>query len=68
MAKDERKRKGEPKFKGDGPVQMVEKSGFTRARCECGWAGPGRRSRKKARADASTHLNEGCKATKRKKK
>jgi hypothetical protein len=65
MAKDDRR--GESTFKGDGPVTLVEKSGFTRARCECGWAGPGRRSRKKARADAGAHLDEGCKATLKKK-
>lgn len=67
MAKDDRHGKGEPKFKGDGPIRLVEKDSFTRARCACGWAGPGRRSRKKARADAAAHLAEECKATKKKK-
>ena len=63
MAKDERK------GKGDGPVRLVEKDSFTRARCECGWAGAGRRSRKKARADAAAHLDSGdCKPTRKAKK
>ena len=49
---------------GDGPVRVVEKANFTHARCECGWRGPGRRSRKKARADASAHEQERCSAVK----
>ena len=47
---------------GDDPIRIVEKGSFTHARCECGWRGPGRRSRKKARSDAAAHLEERCKA------
>ncbi len=50
--------------KGDDPVRIVEKENFTHARCECGWRGPGRRSRKKARADATAHLEKRCSAVK----
>ena len=52
--------------KGDSPLRLVEKKGFTQARCACGWDGAGRRSRKKARADAAAHAEKGCKATKTK--
>ena len=52
--------------KGDSPLRLVEKKGFTQARCACGWDGAGRRSRKKARADAAAHAEKGCKATKKK--
>jgi hypothetical protein len=51
----------------EGPLHIVEKRGFANARCECGWQGPARRSRKKARDDAAAHLDERCKAFKRKK-
>jgi hypothetical protein len=49
----------------DSPVRFVEKDHFTHAKCECGWRGPGRRSRKKARADAEAHLADTCKATRK---
>ena len=52
--------------KGDSPLRLVEKKGFTQARCDCGWEGAGRRSRKKARGDAAAHAEKGCKATKNK--
>ena len=52
--------KHEDAGKGHSPVRLVEKKNFTQARCECGWEGAGRRSRKKARADADTH-QERCK-------
>ena len=48
----------------DGPVRVVDKGSFSSGRCECGWHGPARRSRKKARADAAAHLSERCKAVK----
>jgi hypothetical protein len=52
--------------KGEGPLRLVEKNNFTQARCACGWEGAGRRSRKKARADAAAHAEKGCTATQRK--
>jgi hypothetical protein len=52
--------------KGGSPLSVVDKGSFTHAACECGWRGPGRRSRKKARADAAAHLEERCKATRKK--
>ncbi|MER6502860.1 hypothetical protein ABT218_26655 [Streptomyces sp. NPDC001455] len=33
----------------------VERGSFCIARCACGWSGPARRSRDRARADASEH-------------
>ncbi|MGW7519414.1 hypothetical protein ACWGJ2_27870 [Streptomyces sp. NPDC054796] len=33
-----------------------ERGSFTSARCDCGWRGPARRARDKARADAAAHL------------
>ena len=57
--------KGEEKTGGhnaDGPVRVVEKRGFAHAQCECGWRGPARRSRKKAREDAAAHREERCRA------
>ncbi len=49
----------------DTPLHLVDKKNFTQARCDCGWAGPGRRSRKKAREDAAAHLGDKCKAFKK---
>ncbi|HEX6888550.1 MAG TPA: hypothetical protein VF143_10640 [Candidatus Nanopelagicales bacterium] len=45
-----------------GPVAIAEQGNFTHASCACGWRGPARRSRKKARSDAASHLDEGCTA------
>ncbi|MFF5633499.1 hypothetical protein [Streptomyces sp. NPDC012825] len=33
----------------------TERGSFALARCSCGWTGPARRSRDRARADASDH-------------
>ncbi|MEU6880921.1 hypothetical protein [Streptomyces sp. NPDC046712] len=33
----------------------TERGSFAIARCSCGWTGPARRSREKARSDAATH-------------
>ncbi|MBB6435774.1 hypothetical protein [Streptomyces candidus] len=33
----------------------TERGSFCYAHCTCGWRGPSRRSRDKARTDASTH-------------
>ncbi|WP_159026480.1 hypothetical protein [Streptomyces vietnamensis] len=35
---------------------MTERGSFALARCSCGWTGPARRSRDKARSDAAEHL------------
>ena len=40
----------------EAPVRVVERGSFAVALCDCGWSGPGRRSRKRARADAEEHL------------
>ncbi|MFC9593146.1 hypothetical protein ACFTUC_25610 [Streptomyces sp. NPDC056944] len=34
----------------------TERGSFALARCSCGWSGPARRSRDKARSDAADHL------------
>ncbi|XUZ29822.1 hypothetical protein ACQVDT_25190 [Streptomyces sp. RMIT01] len=34
----------------------VERGSFCLARCSCGWSGPARRSRDRARTDAAEHL------------
>ncbi|MEU9318867.1 hypothetical protein [Streptomyces sp. NPDC048295] len=34
----------------------VERGSFCTARCACGWSGPARRSRDRARTDAAEHL------------
>ncbi|MFF8290767.1 hypothetical protein ACF068_16290 [Streptomyces sp. NPDC016309] len=33
----------------------TERGSFAVARCTCGWSGPARRSRDRARLDAATH-------------
>ncbi|MEU2112093.1 hypothetical protein ACIOWI_32890 [Streptomyces sp. NPDC087659] len=33
----------------------VERGSFALARCSCGWTGPARRSRERARIDARAH-------------
>ncbi|MFE7355034.1 hypothetical protein ACFU8Q_18010 [Streptomyces sp. NPDC057543] len=33
----------------------VERGSFCTARCNCGWSGPARRSRDRARTDAAEH-------------
>ncbi|MFF8959303.1 hypothetical protein [Streptomyces sp. NPDC014894] len=35
-----------------------ERGSFAVARCSCGWSGPARRSRERARADARAHAPE----------
>ncbi|MFZ4282703.1 hypothetical protein [Streptomyces rhizosphaericola] len=34
----------------------IERGSFCLARCTCGWSGPARRSRDRARTDATEHL------------
>ncbi|MCM2412718.1 MULTISPECIES: hypothetical protein [unclassified Streptomyces] len=36
-------------------TSSVERGSFCTARCSCGWYGPARRSRDRARADAEAH-------------
>ncbi|MGO4418409.1 hypothetical protein AB4Z54_06510 [Streptomyces sp. MCAF7] len=36
-------------------TSTAEKGSFCSARCSCGWRGPARRSRDKARTDAAGH-------------
>ncbi|MCP9987486.1 hypothetical protein LUX01_13110 [Streptomyces sudanensis] len=36
----------------------TERGAFALARCACGWHGPARRSRERARTDAVVHLSE----------
>ncbi|MGW8889872.1 hypothetical protein [Streptomyces sp. NPDC055749] len=38
-------------------VTTVERGSFCVARCSCGWKGPARRSRDRARTDAEEHLS-----------
>ncbi|MEU5436524.1 hypothetical protein AB0G73_24525 [Streptomyces sp. NPDC020719] len=37
----------------------TERGSFAHARCSCGWIGPARRSRDKARTDATAHESSG---------
>ncbi|MER7829501.1 MULTISPECIES: hypothetical protein [unclassified Streptomyces] len=36
----------------------TERGAFALARCSCGWSGPARRSRDRARTDAVAHMSE----------
>ncbi|WP_190083683.1 hypothetical protein [Streptomyces longisporoflavus] len=36
----------------------VEQGRFCAARCSCGWRGPARRARSKARTDAESHMSD----------
>ncbi|MYZ38705.1 hypothetical protein GT002_27260 [Streptomyces sp. SID4917] len=36
-------------------TSTVERGSFCLARCSCGWSGPARRSRDRARTDAASH-------------
>ncbi|MEU8674365.1 hypothetical protein [Streptomyces sp. NPDC048560] len=38
-------------------VTTVERGSFCLAHCACGWRGPARRSRDRARTDAEQHLS-----------
>jgi len=44
------------------PALVVDKRNFASGHCVCGWRGPGRRSRERARDDEIAHLAEGCSA------
>ncbi|WP_228995001.1 hypothetical protein [Streptomyces sp. DH8] len=41
---------------GGHTTTTIERGSFCLARCTCGWAGPARRSRDRARTDAAEHL------------
>ncbi|MEO3766346.1 hypothetical protein [Streptomyces sp. B8F3] len=50
----------------DGPygggthrTSTAEQGAFAYARCTCGWTGPARRARSRARTDAADHLPDG---------
>ncbi|WNI23411.1 hypothetical protein [Streptomyces sp. ITFR-16] len=45
---------GPPGGTGHEPT-TVERGSFCTARCSCGWSGPARRSRDRARTDADDH-------------
>ncbi|MFJ9829120.1 hypothetical protein ACIRSU_32810 [Streptomyces sp. NPDC101160] len=36
-------------------TETMERGSFAFARCSCGWTGPARRSRDRARTDAAEH-------------
>ncbi|MGI5398054.1 hypothetical protein ACQEVG_01080 [Streptomyces sp. CA-135486] len=45
---------------GDAPAHhttTTERGSFAMARCVCGWLGPARRSRERARTDAALHIS-----------
>ncbi|MFF2847184.1 hypothetical protein ACFVT5_12695 [Streptomyces sp. NPDC058001] len=46
---------GSPSSSGGHTTTTVEKGRFISARCTCGWRGPARRARSKARSDAAEH-------------
>ncbi|MCF6524203.1 hypothetical protein [Streptomyces sp. JJ36] len=39
-------------------LSTVERGAFAHASCSCGWRGPARRARDRARADGAAHLPE----------
>lgn len=41
----------------DHRTRVVERGSFASARCDCGWKGPARRARDRARRDAQSHAN-----------
>ncbi|MFG1810998.1 hypothetical protein [Streptomyces sp. NPDC049040] len=48
-------RTGQEPAAGDHRTSVVERGSFASARCSCGWSGPARRARDRARRDASEH-------------
>ncbi|MEU2085263.1 hypothetical protein ABZ569_25795 [Streptomyces albus] len=40
-------------------ISLTERGSFCSASCSCGWRGPARRARDRARTDADTHLRDG---------
>ncbi|MDT9685215.1 hypothetical protein RND61_24590 [Streptomyces sp. TRM76323] len=39
-------------------TNTIERGAFALARCTCGWSGPARRSRERARTDAAAHVSQ----------
>ncbi|MFJ2636626.1 hypothetical protein ACIO6U_32385 [Streptomyces sp. NPDC087422] len=42
---------------GGHRTSIVERGSFAVARCSCGWKGPARRARDRARRDAEEHIS-----------
>lgn len=42
---------------GPHHTTTMERGSFALARCTCGWSGPARRSRDRARTDATDHVS-----------
>jgi len=49
---------GPPDDGGAHRTSVAERGSFTLARCVCGWTGPARRARERARLDAREHTGE----------
>ncbi|WP_370673385.1 hypothetical protein [Streptomyces sp. DvalAA-14] len=52
---------GSARGAGPGPAHrtsVVERGSFVSARCTCGWSGPARRARDRARRDAHEHAGD----------
>ncbi|GAA2130701.1 hypothetical protein [Streptomyces synnematoformans] len=48
-----------PRSGGTHRTSTSEQGAFAYARCSCGWIGPARRARSRARADAVAHAPDG---------
>ncbi|GAA4912509.1 hypothetical protein [Streptomyces coeruleoprunus] len=49
----------QPPVPGDPHLTTTtERGSFAVARCTCGWSGPARRSRDRARSDAAAHMSK----------
>ncbi|WP_327293489.1 hypothetical protein [Streptomyces sp. NBC_01198] len=48
-------RTGRQPAAGDHRTSVEERGSFAGARCSCGWKGPARRARDRARRDAQEH-------------
>ncbi|MFD9425178.1 MULTISPECIES: hypothetical protein [unclassified Streptomyces] len=46
-----------PSYVAAHSTTTIERGSFCLARCTCGWSGPARRSRDRARTDAEEHLS-----------
>ncbi|WP_200804536.1 hypothetical protein [Actinacidiphila paucisporea] len=49
---------GQEPAAGDHRTSVVERGSFASARCSCGWTGPARRARDRARRDARAHTQD----------
>ncbi|WP_407560189.1 hypothetical protein [Streptomyces sp. 184] len=50
---------GGSRRRGAHRTSTAEQGSFSFARCTCGWTGPARRARSRARADAAAHPPDG---------